>query len=101
MWTHIANYIIRFRLALIGVILLITVFMGYHATKVQMSYDLARTVPLDDPEMIFLQKFKAQFGEDGNIIAVGLRDSSIYSIQNFNRFRSLNKSIKEIANETI
>ena len=97
MWTRIANYIIRFRLALIGAILLITVFMAYHATKVQMSYDLARTVPLDDPEMIFLQKFKAQFGEDGNIIAVGLRDSAIYSLGNFNRFRALNRSIKEIA----
>ncbi|NOS56307.1 MAG: hypothetical protein HOP37_08640 [Cyclobacteriaceae bacterium] len=76
MWTRIAQFIIKFRLILIGIILLITVFMGYHATKVQMSYDLARTVPLDDPEMVFLQKFKAQFGEDGNIIAVGLRDSA-------------------------
>ncbi|MFM9838537.1 MAG: efflux RND transporter permease subunit [Cyclobacteriaceae bacterium] len=96
MWTRIAQFIIKFRLALIGVILLITVFMGYHATKVQMSYDLARTVPLDDPEMVFLQKFKAQFGEDGNIIAVGLRDSAIYSLNNFNRFRELNKAIREI-----
>jgi uncharacterized protein len=97
MWTRIAQFIIKFRLALIGVILLVTVFMGYQATKVQMSYDLARTVPLDDPEMMFLQKFKAQFGEDGNIIAVGLQDSAIYSIKNFNRFRELNRSIKEIA----
>jgi uncharacterized protein len=96
MWTRIAQFIIKFRLTLIGVILLITVFMGYHATKVQMSYDLARTVPLDDPEMVFLQKFKQQFGEDGNIIAVGLRDSAIYSLNNFNRFRELNKAIREI-----
>jgi uncharacterized protein len=96
MWTRIAQLIIKFRLTLIGVILLITVFMGYHATKVQMSYDLARTVPLDDPEMVFLQKFKQQFGEDGNIIAVGLRDSAIYSLKNFNRFRELNRVIREI-----
>ncbi len=97
MWTRIAKLIIRFRLALIGVILLITAFMGYHATKVQMSYDLARTVPLNDPEMVFLQKFKKQFGEDGNIIAVGLRDSSIFELAKFNRFRQLNKDIKAIA----
>ncbi len=96
MWTRIAQFIIKFRLTLIGIILLITVFMGYHATKVQMSYDLARTVPLNDPEMVFLQKFKAQFGEDGNIIAVGLRDSAIYTLNNFNRFRELNKAIREI-----
>ena len=97
MWTRIAQFIIKFRLALIGVILAITAVMGYYATKVEMSYDLNRTVPLDDPEMVFLQKFKAQFGEDGNIIAVGLRDSSIYKLENFNRFRELNKQIKTIS----
>ncbi|MCX8489511.1 MAG: efflux RND transporter permease subunit, partial [Cyclobacteriaceae bacterium] len=96
MWTRIAQFIIKLRITLIGFILLITLFMAYHATKVQMSYDLARTVPLDDPEMVFLQKFKAQFGEDGNIIAVGLRDSAIYALDNFNRFRELNKAIREI-----
>ncbi|MFM7431758.1 MAG: hypothetical protein ACKO1F_17965, partial [Flammeovirgaceae bacterium] len=97
MWTGIAQFIIKFRMSLIGVILAITAFMGYHATRVQMSYDLNRTVPLDDPEMVFLQKFKEQFGEDGNIIAVGMRDSAIYKIENFNRFRELNKQIKTIS----
>jgi predicted RND superfamily exporter protein len=97
MWDKIASFIIRFRLLLIVVICLITVVMGYYATKVEMSYDLARTVPADDPEMIFLQQFKKQFGEDANIIGIGLQDSAIYSLQNFNRFRELNKSIKSIA----
>ena len=96
MWDKIASFIIRFRLYLIIVICLVTVVMGYYATKVEMSYDLARTVPADDPEMIFLQQFKKQFGEDANIIGVGLQDSAIYSLQNFNRFRELNKSIKSI-----
>lgn len=96
MWTRLAQFIIRFRLPLIGVILAVTVVMGYYATKVEMSYDPGRTVPQDDPEMVFLQKFKKQFGEDGNIIAVGLRDSAIFQLKNFNRFRELNKQIKNI-----
>jgi len=96
MWDKIASFIIRFRLLLIVLICLVTVVMGYYATKVEMSYDLARTVPADDPEMVFLQQFKKQFGEDANIIGVGLQDSAIYSLQNFNRFRELNKSIKKI-----
>ncbi len=96
MWDKIAAFIIRFRLPLIVIILLITVVMGYFASKVEMSYDLARTVPADDPEMVFLQQFKKQFGEDANIIGVGVKDSSIYLLQNFNRFRELNKTIKGI-----
>ena len=94
MWDKVATLIIRFRLPLIIVIGLVTAVMGYYATKVEMSYDLARTVPADDPEMIFLQQFKKQFGEDANIIGVGVQDSSIYSLKNFNHFRELNNIVK-------
>src|SRR5260221_2094630 len=94
MWDKVATLIIRFRLPLIIVIGLVTAVMGYYATKVEMSYDLARTVPADDPEMIFLQQFKKQFGEDANIIGVGVQDSSIYSLKSFNHFRELNNIVK-------
>ena len=100
MWDKIALGIIRFRLPLMIAIGLITIFMGYYASKVQMSYDFARTVPLDDPDMVFLTKFKEQFGEDGNIIAIGLQDSSLYQLDNFNRFRELNQAFKEISGVT-
>src|SRR5271154_3934949 len=96
MWDKIAAFIIRFRLPLIILILLVTVVMGYFASKVEMSYDLARTVPPDDPENIFLQQFKKQFGEDANVIGVAIKDSSVYSLRNFNRFRELNKAFKSI-----
>ena len=62
MWNRIADFVIKYRLWLIILISLITVVMGYYASKVEMSYDFARTVPLDDPDMIELEKFRAQFG---------------------------------------
>jgi uncharacterized protein len=96
MWSGIAQFIIKRRLPLILLIGLMTVAMGYFASKVELSYDFARTVPLDDPEMIILNKFKAQFGEDGNIIAVGLKDSSIYQLKNFEAFRKLGNTIRAI-----
>ncbi len=61
-----------------------------------MSYDFARTVPLDDPDMIELEKFRAQFGEDGNVIAVGVRDSSLYQLKNFQAYQQLTRDIKKI-----
>jgi predicted RND superfamily exporter protein len=79
MWNKLAEGIIRYRLALSIVIGMITVFMGYHATKVEMSYEFARLVPPDDPDMIYHDKFKAQFGEDANLIAVGMQDSAVFS----------------------
>src|SRR6476620_996390 len=96
MWDKVAALIIRFRLPLIILICLVTVVMGYYATKVEMSYDLARTVPADDPEMVFLQQFKKEFGEDAKVIGIGVQDSSVYTVKNFNHFREFNKIIKKI-----
>ncbi|MDH4092424.1 MAG: MMPL family transporter [Cyclobacteriaceae bacterium] len=70
--------------------------MGYYGSKVEMSYDFARTVPPNDPDMLYHDQFKAQFGEDANLIAVGMRDSAIYQLQNFVAFRELTASIKKI-----
>ncbi|HYC84755.1 MAG TPA: efflux RND transporter permease subunit [Chryseosolibacter sp.] len=96
MWNRLAVWIIRFRVGLILAIALITLVMGYFASKVQMSYDSSLTVPPNDPDMIMLQQFRKQFGEDGNIIAVGLKDSSIYELKNFIAFREFGRAAKQI-----
>jgi len=96
MWTKTAQFIIRFRLPLTAVIGLITVVMGYYASKVEMSYDFARTVPPNDPEMVFLNQFKAQFGEDGNMMAIGVKDCTIYKLENFQKLKNFSNDIKNI-----
>ena len=70
--------------------------MGYQASRVEMSYDFARTVPLDDPDMIDLEKFRSQFGEDGNLIAVAVKDSALYQLKNFEAYRQFTNDIKKI-----
>jgi predicted RND superfamily exporter protein len=96
MWVKIADFIIRFRTFLIAIIGVITLFMGFHATKVEMSYDFMRTVPLNDPDMIFFNRFKAQFGEDGNMMAIGVKDSSIYKLDNFRKLKEFSNEIRKI-----
>ncbi len=81
---------------MIVVIGLITVVMGYHATKVEMSYEFTRTVPLDDPDMVFFQRFKKQFGEDGNMMAIGVKDSALFKLENFQKFRMLSNDLRKI-----
>ena len=96
MWNKLAEGIIRYRLPFIILIGLITLVMAFYASKVEMSYDFTRTVPPEDPDMVYLNKFKEQFGEDSNIIAVGMKDSSVYELNNFLAFRELTQNIKNI-----
>lgn len=60
--------------------------MGYRAQFVEWSFDLANIVPANDPEMVYFKEFKSSFGEDGNILAIGLKDSSVYGTDNFRKF---------------
>lgn len=97
MWTKFSHIIIKYRLLLVSLLVAITAFMGYHARNVEMSFDFAKTVPSDDPDMIVFQEFKDQFGEDGNLVALGIKDSSVYSLENFKKLRDLSKQIADLS----
>lgn len=96
MWTRLAHFIIKYRLPLVILIGVITVFMGFYARKAEMSYDFRSTVPANDPDQIFLTEFRKQFGEDGNIVAVGLKDSAIYNYQNFELLREFCVEVRKM-----
>jgi predicted RND superfamily exporter protein len=44
-----------------------------------------------------LQKFREQFGEDGNVIAIGFKDSAIYEQKNFETYRTFARNVKQIS----
>ena len=96
MWRGLAHTIIRFRLPLLLVILVTTGIMGYFARDLELSYNYVETVPANDPEMIYYKNFRDQFGEDGNLIAIGMKDSSIYQIENFRKFEDLSEAITQV-----
>jgi len=96
MWAHLALFIIRFRLTLIAVLAVITVFMAWKAKDVEMTYEFTQVVSPQDPEMVYFQQFKQMFGEDGNVLVIGLQDSSVYRLGNFNELRSLTDTLARV-----
>lgn len=75
---------------------IVTAFMAYQAQFVKWSFDLANIVPDSDPEMIYFKDFKKTFGEDGNILAIGVKDSSVYETQNFRRLTYLTNELEKL-----
>jgi len=66
------------------------------ATSIQLSYDFARVLPVDDPYYKEYEKFKATFGEDGSVMVIGVEDSNFYQLNKFNGWYNLGKEIKAI-----
>lgn len=78
MWHRIAAFIINNRIVLLITLLGITAFMGYEATKVQLSYDSTGAIPTNNPKYQEYQAFKKQFGQDGTMMVVGLQTDKFF-----------------------
>ncbi len=96
MWTRLAHIVLKYRVLLIVIIGLITIFMAYKGKDVKFSYSLSSVVPSTDPDMKFFKKFKKTFGADGNILAIGLHDSAVYQVENFKKYKELSEEIQKI-----
>ncbi len=96
MWNFLVRLILRNRLTNLIVILLITIFMGWQATKVKMSYEMVRMLPESDSTSIAYEEFKNLFGQDGSVMFVGLQDDRIYNLDEFNDWYDLSWEIREI-----
>lgn len=96
MWTRIAHFILKFRLPLIIALGVITLLMANLAQKIEISFDFSKVVPEDDPEMVFFQQFKDMYGEDGDLMVIGVNDSALFTTQNFLKFKYLSEEIGKI-----
>ncbi|MEQ8472934.1 MAG: MMPL family transporter [Marinoscillum sp.] len=96
MWTQLANIILKYRITLMVILGLITLFMAYQAQFIQWSYNMANVVPEDDPDQVYFHQFKQTFGEDGNILALGFKDSALYKSDNFRKMKYLTNELESI-----
>ena len=96
MWEFIVRLLLRNRLAILIILLLGTIFMGYKASKVQLSYEMVKMLPGTDINSIRYDEFKKMFGEDGSVLFVGIQDSEIFKLQKFNALYDLTNKIKKV-----
>ena len=96
MWKNVALFILKNRISLIIALAIATAFMGWKAKDVEMSYDFANVVSQDDTDMIYFQRFKKTFGEDGNVLVVGMHDSAVYQLKNFKELKKLSDAVADV-----
>jgi len=96
MWNFLAERILRYRFVWLIILLGITGFLGWQASQVKLSYEFTRAIPTDHPKYIAYQEFKKKFGEDGNLVVIGVQDKNLFSAPVFNDYATLNRELKKI-----
>ena len=100
MWEHLVRIILRYRLLILLVVLSITVFMGYKGTQVHLSYEMAQMLPESDPVYEQYEEFKKTFGEDGNVVFLGVDDPRFFELENFRVWYEVMQDLKTIEGVT-
>ena len=84
MWQKLANFILRNRFFILGVITLLTVFFGYYAiTAMKLDNKYGIVLPKNSETTENYKRFKGLFGEDGGALVVGVESDSLFTEKNF------------------
>jgi hypothetical protein len=96
MWQSLAKRILKNRIALIITFIAVTFFMGWKAQYIKLSYAGAKILPLSDSAFVAYNSFKKQFGEDGNMVVLGIQSDKILQKGTYNNWAKLSSDIKNI-----
>ncbi|MDD4107629.1 MAG: MMPL family transporter [Prolixibacteraceae bacterium] len=96
MWLKVSGIILRNKILLLSILFVLTVFFGYHALRVEMSYEHSSLLPKRDQAYKDYQYFVDIFGEEGNLIIVGIQDSNFFHIDNFNKWRNFCDNLSQV-----
>ncbi len=98
MWKQLAALVLRNRLLFLISMGVLTILMGYFAFRVQLSYEFNRAIPTDNPKFVEYQQFKSIFGQDGNVVVLGVTDSGFFNRDRFANYRRFTEDIRSVPN---
>ena len=96
MWANLGRFILKNRWVLLISIFVATVFLGWHASKVELSYEFTKAIPLDNPKYQAYQAFRQKFGEDGNMMVIAVQTDQFFKKKFFNDYAGLVREMKKI-----
>ncbi len=93
-WETIARIILRNKITIFIAIILATVFLSMQWKHMRFTYTEANLLPDDHEVNMTYNNFLEIFGEEGNLIVLGVKDSSLFTIDKLNDWNALSEGFK-------
>ena len=98
MWKRLAKFVLKNRIILLILLFACTGLMAFFAAKIKLSYEFSKAIPTNNPKYQDYLSFKNKFGDDGNLLVIGVQTDSFFAINNFKFFRDLNNDLRKVPN---
>jgi len=94
-WDSVSNLILRNRILIIALLTLATTFFISQWQYIKFSNTEANLLPDNHEVNLEYLDFTDKFGEEGNLIVIGIKDSLLFTTENLNAWNNLSKVLKD------
>ncbi|MGL2992505.1 efflux RND transporter permease subunit [Flavobacterium sp. TSSA_36] len=94
-WELIARIVLRNRILMITIIAAITVFLAMQWKNIHFTFTEANMLPDDNIANVEYNAFLDKFGEEGNLIIIGVKDSTFFTPKAYAAWSKLMNTIKK------
>ncbi|APZ45240.1 transporter [Polaribacter reichenbachii] len=95
-WTIVAGIILRNRYLVLLGIAIITGLLATQMKNIRFSHTEANLLPENHEANLEYNKFLEIFGEEGNLVILGIKDSTVFTPQKFNNWNRLVDQFDEL-----
>ena len=92
-WTKAAGLILRNRYIVLLLVAAFTAFLVSQTKHIKFSYTEANLLPENHEANVQYNQFLDIFGEEGNLIILAVKDSTLFTPEKFNAWNQLTKQI--------
>ncbi len=94
-WDIIARLILRNKISILIGIILVTLFFSSKWDNMRFTYTEANLLPDEHEVNITYNNFLKTFGEEGNLIVLGVKDSTFFTVEKLNAWNKLSEDFKK------
>lgn len=95
-WKHTASFILKNRLIVFICVIALSAFMGFEASKVKITFNGGKVLPVTDSAYIRYNQFKKTFGQDASSMVLGIKSDKIFDKDVFNDWYQIGSQLKQI-----
>jgi uncharacterized protein len=93
-WDVTARLILRNKISILVGIVLITIFFSLQWENMRFTFTEANLLPDDHEVNLVYNDFLKTFGEEGNLIVLGVKDSTLFTTEKLNAWNRLSEQFK-------
>lgn len=93
-WDIVARLILRNKIGILLGIIIITILFSTQWKYMRFTYTEANLLPDDHEVNIEYNNFLDVFGEEGNLIVLGVKDSTLFTVDKLNAWNALSDSFR-------